>query len=583
MKLPKNISVTYPYIGVFLFLFLGVAALQSFSDPLSVFYELKFLSQPYDLRGFAKALVYFGTYMGCMVAIFVMLIIKSDRLWRIFLASVVIFYSFDIFIQLLSSPRGFTKFEYQLAMVQLHNYDKTIVFVISMIKAIAISLAIGFVFVKLRNYIPRKLSIRWSLAFPLSVIIVLISTSNVFSIKSGSFPAPIKVPTIISNYHLTHKEFPPRILDENIQIEKEPSVKNIIWIVDESITGNYLSINGYKKDTTPDLGNLISKGIIANYGIVNSVANCSAKSNLLLRIGVNPSIIEDFAKDISTLPTIFQYAKKAGFKTFLYDAVVSHGIVQHRMTSDDMQYIDEYITLDKRILPHERDSVSLSMIETVLKNGGGERNFIVFNKWGAHWPYLLAYPRDKTIYTPISDTTHDAMNLANREKTINTYLNIINFTVNDFLLDYMDKVDLSESITFFTSDHGQSIIHKGINRTHCSHENAPSIQANVPLMVINSQAREKFPVDIDKVYSQHQMFPTTLSIMGFPDKVVSRYGRTLHEGKNPDEKRWFYWSMEGDKHLFVADDVDDFQEPTMDPNHRIINARKNVSEIPVNE
>ena len=556
MKSPKNISDTYPYIGVFLFLFLGVTALQSFSDPLSVFYELKFLSQPYDLRGFAKAIVYFATYMSCIVAIFVMLIIKSNRLWRLFLVSLVIFYSFDIFIQLLSSPRGFTKFEYQLAMVQLHNIDKTIVFFISMIKAIAISLAIGFVFVKLRKCIPRKLSIRWSLVFPVSIILVLTSTTNVFSIKSGSFPAPIKVPTIISNYHLTHKEFPPRTLDENIHIEKKPTVKNIIWIVDESITGNFLSINGYKKNTTPDLGKWISKGIISNYGIANSIGNCSSKSNLLLRIGANPSTIKDFAKDISTLPTIFQYAKKAGFKTFLYDAVVSHGIVQHRMTSDDMQYIDEYITLDKRILPHERDGVSLSMIESVLKNGDGERKFIVFNKWGAHWPYLLAYPKDKTIYTPISETTHDAMNLANREKTINTYLNIIKFTVNDFLLEYMKKVDLSESITFFTSDHGQSIIHKGINRTHCSHENAPSIQANVPLMVINSQAREKFPVDNDKVYSQHQMFPTTLSIMGFSDNVVSKYGRTLHEGKNPDEKRWFYWSMEGDKHLFVAENAD---------------------------
>lgn len=575
MKLPEIKSVTYPYIGVFLFLFLGVTALQSFSDPLSVFYELKFLSQPYDLRGFAKALVYLGTYLSSMVAIFVMLIIKSNRLWRLFLISVVIFYSFDIFIQLLSTPRGFTKFEYQLAMEQLHNYKNMIVFLTTIIKAIAISLAIGLVFVKLRSYIPRKLSIRWSLVFPLSIIIVLISTSRVFSIKSGSFPAPIKVPTIISKYHLTHEDLPLRILDENIQIVQKPSVKNIIWIVDESITGNYLSINGYKKSTTPDLEKWISKGVISNYGIVNSIANCSSKSNLFIRIGVNPATLKDFAKEVSTLPMIFQYAKRAGFKTYLYDSVVSHGIVQFRMSSNDMQYIDEYITLDKHILPHERDGIILSKIGNDLKNSESEKNFIVLNKWGAHWPYLLAYPKDKTIYTPISKSTADAMNLANREKTINTYLNILNFTVNDFLVNYMGKVDLSESITFYTSDHGQSIIHKGINRTHCSHENVPSIQANVPLMVINSQAREKFPVDNDKVYSQHQMFPTTLSIMGFSDKVVGKYGRTLHEGKNPDEKRWFYWSFEGKKQLFVADGANYPQQPTIG----IINARKNAPEI----
>lgn len=555
MKSSKNISFIFPYLASFMFLFLVVTLLQSFFDPLNVFYEIKFLSQPYDLRGYAKAIIYFATYMSCLVAIFIMVMIDSNRLWRFFLAAVVVFYSFDIFIQLLSSPRGFTKFEYQLAMVQLHNYGNMIVFVFAITKAIIISLAIGFVLYRLRNFIPRRLPIRWSLVFPLVMAFVLITSKSVFSIKSGAFPAPIKVPTIISNYHLTHKDFPPRILAENVKVEKPSSTKNIIWIVDESITGSFLSINGYKKNTTPDLDNFISKGIMSNYGIVNSIGNCSSRSNLFLRVGVNPATIKDFKKDISSLPTIFHYAKKAGFKTYLYDAVVSHGVVQHRMTTDDMQYVDEYVTLDKRPLPHERDNVVLSMLGNVLKNSGNEKNFIVFNKWGAHWPYLLAYPKEKTIYTPISETTHDAMNLANREKTINTYSNILNYTVNDFLVNYIENVDLSESITFYTSDHGQSIIHNGINRTHCSNQNAPKIQANVPLMIINSKAKEKFPVDSNKVYSQHQMFPTTLSLMGFSDKVTSNYGRTLYEGKNPEEKRWFYWSMAGDKKLFTVEAI----------------------------
>ncbi len=554
MRSLKNISFIYPYLGAFIFLFLVVTLFQSFFDPLNVFYEIKFLSQPYDLRGYAKAGIYFATYMSCLAAIFIMVIIESNRLWRLFIAAVVVFYSFDIFIQLLSSPRGFTKFEYQLAMVQLHNYGNMIVFIFAIAKAIAISIAIGFVLSRVRNFIPKRLPIRWSLVFPLSMIFVFTSSTSVFSIKSGAFPAPIKVPAIISNYHLTHKEFPPRVLDENVKVEKPSSVKNIIWIVDESITGSFLSINGYKKDTTPDIGKYISKGTISNYGVVNSIGNCSSRSNLFLRVGVNPATIKDFKKDISTLPTIFHYAKKAGYKTYLYDAVVSHGVVQHRMTTDDMQYVDEYVTLDKRPLPHERDGVVLSMIESALKNDDSEKNFIVFNKWGAHWPYLLAYPKDKTIYTPISETTHDAMNLANREKTINTYLNILNYTVNEFLLSFMGKVDLSETITFYTSDHGQSIIHKGINRTHCSNQNAPKIQANVPLLVINSKAREKFPVDNKKIYSQHQMFPTTLSLMGFSEKVLSKYGRTLYEGKKPDEKRWFYWSMAGDKKLFTNEE-----------------------------
>jgi glucan phosphoethanolaminetransferase (alkaline phosphatase superfamily) len=219
-----------------------------------------------------------------------------------------------------------------------------------------------------------------------------------------------------------------------------------------------------------------------------------------------------------------------------------------------MQYIDEYITLDKRPPPHERDGLVLMQIADFLKNTGDQKNFILFNKWGAHWPYLLAYPKEKTLYRPVSQSTADAMNLANREKTINTYLNILNFTVNDFLVEYTNQIDVTKSITFYTSDHGQSIIEKGVNRTHCSMENAPSVQADVPLMVIASDAKARFPVDDDKVYSQHQMFASTLSLMGFSDDVVRRYGRTLDEGKSPDEQRWFYWSMQGDKLLFTVEE-----------------------------
>jgi glucan phosphoethanolaminetransferase (alkaline phosphatase superfamily) len=555
MKVLRKISAIVPYIGLFIALLLLEMFLQSILDPFYVVNEINYLSLPYDFRGFAKAIVYSLSYMSCTALILIMLMSKSEVLWRFFILSLVVFYSIDLFIQFLSNSRGFTKFEYQLALIEASNFKSIIVYLLDILKAIALSIVVGILLVKLRRSSSRKLSTRWALVFPIPFIMILWSSDKIHSVNTGSFPAPLKIPAIIINHHLTYKEFPPRILDKNIKPKKKPGVKNIFWIIDESVTGSFLSVNGYKKNTTPDLENEVLKGFISNYGVVNSVANCSGRSNLLLRIGLNPYSVEDFENDARKMPTIFQYAKRAGYKTWLYDAQVVKGNLQGHLTQSDMKHIDEYVTLDRTVPPNKRDSVILSRIKQGLEKQGGGNNFVVFIKMGAHWPYLLGYPKGKTIFTPVRKATHEAMVLKNREKTINTYLNLIKFTVNDFLISYMDKISISDSVTFYTSDHGQSIIEKGISRTHCSWENAPSSQADVPLMVINSRAKETFPVYANKIYSQHQIFPATLSLMGYSDSFIKEYGPTLIEGKKTEQKRWFYVSLEGDKQLFSTSPI----------------------------
>ncbi len=550
MKTPRKISEFYPHIRIFIILLLLGIFLQSIFNPLYVITEINFLGLPYDLRGFAKAAIYFFSYLSCTALILIMLMSKSEILWRFFLFSLVVFYSIDLFIQFLSNPRGFTEFEYQLALIEAANFKNIIVFLWDILKAILLAIAVGIILVKLRKSFPKRLPIRWSSVIPIPIVLILCSSDWVYSINTGSYPAPLKIPAIIIYYHLTYEENPPRILDENIKPQKEPEVKNLVWIVDESVTGSYLSINGYKKNSTPDLENEVLKGSISNYGVVNSVANCSSESNLYLRIGLNPNSVEDFENDSRKMPTIFQYAKRAGYKTWLYDAQVVKGNVQGYFTQSDMKHVDEYATLDRSIPPHKRDGVIMSQIKNDLENSGGKNNFVMFVKMGAHWPYLLGYPKEKTVFQPVRSATHDAMNLKNREKTINTYLNLIKFTANDFLIDYIGKINITDSVTFYTSDHGQSIIEEGTKRTHCTPENTPRSQADVPLVVINSRAKEKFPVHPEKIYSQHQIFPTTLLLMGYSDILVRKYGPTLNEGKDPQQKRWFYVSVEGRKELF---------------------------------
>src|SRR3546814_15966845 len=56
---------------------------------------------------------------------------------------------------------------------------------------------------------------------------------------------------------------------------------------------------------------------IFNFGYAASIANCSADTNVSLRYG---GTRDDYVRINSTLPSIWQYAKKAGLRTVYIDA-----------------------------------------------------------------------------------------------------------------------------------------------------------------------------------------------------------------------------------------------------------------------
>jgi len=60
---------------------------------------------------------------------------------------------------------------------------------------------------------------------------------------------------------------------------------NVVFIIDESVRGDHLSLNGYARKTTPFLDALAESGAIANWGIAASATTCSVATNRLLLTG----------------------------------------------------------------------------------------------------------------------------------------------------------------------------------------------------------------------------------------------------------------------------------------------------------
>ncbi len=547
MRLPS----AKKYLLLFILLLSAVMLLQSINDPFFVIKEIKYFGIPYDFRGFIKMFLYFGGYVFTVISLLAILTIQSEVLFIVMLLSIVVFYTTDLFIQLIGTSHGFSKSELMLMINEVGETSALIAYLNYIAYAFLIALLFGVLL-----YFMRKRYIKEKISSFVSIIIIVIGFLGIYipvkitnSITYTSFPAYSKIPILFIDYLKKPSQIKDRILGTSIVPTNESKYQNIIWIVDESITGSYLSINGYSKETTPYLDSLNknSKKIV-NFGLVNSVSNCSSPSNLYLRIGLNPKINNNYDTDVLNLPTVFQFAKRAGYTTWLLDAQASKDTLQDGLTLYDKQHIDHFVTLDTDTDPKTRDKKLLATLEHSLDNK--KKNFIVFVKFGAHWPYLLSYDTKKSIFNPILESTIGGMTLENKDKQINTYLNSINYSTDEFLKDLIGERELNNTIVFYTSDHGQNILEKGSSRTHCNTENIVKNEVTVPLFIFTDNAKGLFSIENNLSYSQIQIFPTTLDVLGYDNKIVRKYGKTLNTGYDNNDSRKYWITSTGKKGIY---------------------------------
>ena len=526
----KNNSLLNVLLSFSLLLILFVF-IQSLVNPLFIWNELKYHFELFDVRGLAKGSIFLFTYLLAIIPFLILVKLKSLRLFLFLLFFVFFFLSIDFFVQLLGVSHGFSYDEFTLAMNELGNYQ----YLIAYVDTIAKAMGIAFIVILILYFIRQKISRNnfSSKSMFLAVIPMLVIYAGCYKIdtfKLSVYPATIKIPNISLAYLQFSKPIKKRILDQNIKPKNKSKFKNIVWIIDESVTGTYLSVNGYEKKTTPYLDELENKSSdFINFGTVNSISNCSAKSNLFLRIGMNPH--QHKREEISLLPTIFQYAQRAGYKTWLFDSQTQKDHLQNHLTVYDKNSIDNFETLGTEVSRLNKDEVFLNdMLEVVNNQTSSDKNFIVLVKYGAHFPYLLTYKHEFSPFQPVLESSYGGMNFENREKQLNTYLNSLHFNVDLYLKKMLEQIDLKESIVFYTSDHGQNILeNEALSRPHCNNENVVKNEVSVPLFLFSNNAKERFSLEKNNFYSQIQIFPTTLSFLGYSKELVSQYGKTLEE------------------------------------------------------
>ena len=309
----------------------------------------------------------------------------------------------------------------------------------------------------------------------------------------------------------------------------DPQVEKIVLIVDESIRADILGINGYEKDTTPYLNSL--KTGIVNFGLAASSSNCSDYSNLILRTGVRKDQVPDYDQMSLKQPSIWQFTRRAGYHNVYLDAQSAEewANYQNFMNEHEAAFIDEIIRVRQKTA-YESDGVARERLSKLLKQPG--KTFIIINKYGLHFPYFRSYPKEYNIFTP---TLEQGEPMNDREKSLNTYMNGIRWSVDDWFKSLLaDSKEFKTYTMIYTSDHGQNIVDDGTLATHCR-PMANRFEGLVPMVVFSNDAitlnRLKMVVETSHDRTSHfQIFPTLLSLSGYKGTwVKSQYGASLSD------------------------------------------------------
>lgn len=333
-------------------------------------------------------------------------------------------------------------------------------------------------------------------ATSIALVVGLIGASVPFS-AAGYDMVGSERALYIYGARMVFAEPPPPRAKVALEPARDTDIRKIVWLIDESV-----SHDAYDRLLAPAL----TTAEAIDFGEAAAMAHCSSPANVALRSGVDVAAVSP-QTDLRATPSIWGYARHAGFRTRLIDGQVT-GAPQNLLLDPERALIDEYLPAADGI---DTDRAIARAINRDLKRPGKSFTYAVLN--GAHFQYRDHYPSGSLSEDAPLSAQYDAA---------------VAYSKRDFFARLLDGVDRDTVAIFYTSDHGQNVQ----NRVppHCS---ADPVRAeySVPLIALLPRDRAAVFAKLQpRGRDQSQIFPTSLWLMGYPrEPVEARYDRLLDQ------------------------------------------------------
>lgn len=246
----------------------------------------------------------------------------------------------------------------------------------------------------------------------------------------------------------------------------------VILVVGETARADHFGLNGYERDTTPNLR-------AANAVSFTNFWSCGTSTAVSVPCMFSTTGMDKFdVKDESSRENVLDILRHAGVNVlWLENNSDSKGVatrVEHReFKSPKTNPVCDAECRDVGMLVGLQDYIDSHPTGDI---------FIVLHQMGNHGPaYYKRYPKDFEKFTPVCKDAE--LNRCSDEEIVNAYDNALLYT--DYLLgktiDLLKRNDPKfETALFYVSDHGESLGEKGAYLHGLPRSIAPEGQIHVP-------------------------------------------------------------------------------------------------------
>jgi glucan phosphoethanolaminetransferase (alkaline phosphatase superfamily) len=375
---------------------------------------------------------------------------------------------------------------------------------------------------------------------------------------ASPFTTPYRVTALFSYVIATHYTGPRDQPFLPAPPEGSDRVPHLILIIDESVLGCELSMNGYPRPTTPFLEK--PQNNFWNGGIASSGAIKTEPSARMIYSGLRFDQLSDPWNRVEKNPSLCSYAIQAGYACECLFAQPLRSVVAQDLSVFSPAKLAYWEDLNP--IEYRRDFELMPPLKAFLQVH--ERTFTYIDKWGAHFPYARHCAPDHRIFGRGAST--DGSWSYDLPANVNDYDNSVRYEVDEFFSQLCTALEASgkDVLVLYTSDHGQvlpgSLGTNAIRATH-GYATLPPITANVPLFAFgfgpNGRGIIQKLTQNDTLFNNcthFQIFPTLLRAMGYPAAQVKKlYSPSLLDPLARPQPRSYRGDSGGGKHCVIRE------------------------------
>ena len=283
----------------------------------------------------------------------------------------------------------------------------------------------------------------------------------------------------------------------------------VVLVVGETARADHFSLNGYARETNPQLAR-------EDVAFFSNVSACGTSTAISVPCMFALAPAADFdGEEITRRENLLDVLRHAGVNVLWRDNNSSSKHVADRVRTEDFRSPERNPVCDDEC----RDEGMLAGLQDYVDGIEEGDILIVLHQMGSHGPaYYKRYPDEFRRFEPTCDTAQ--LDECTREEIVNSYDNTIVFT-DHFLARVIDFLRANdgpfETVMLYMSDHGESLGEGGLYLHGMPAFLAPEAQTKVPMIVWFGPSYDDARIEDlrrlgDAPLSHDNLFHTTLGI-----------------------------------------------------------------------